>query len=321
MDYSRYYLKNYKELKDSIEGMNYNNVYYRYYRTEKQLSGEPAIEYYQPKTDVDEEERRADIEYDPSAAAPEERVVNRARGKSSFKRKAWLVALCFCLIALTCASTILATDILTDGAVIAGMKSAYTANKSGIYVSYLAGCADYESAKLQSEEMRKLGLGGYIAVKDGEYLVYADISSSENLLFGTYNGADLESTRLECDAPVLEEYPEKLRSLVEEYSDYTELFLGYMFDILQKLQSGEYDISAAAAECRRCEEEFELYIDGFLSSAEGYFGNVLKLVSDMRAESAFLAALARGTYASPQEMEADLRYYSLLAVFNRNASV
>ena len=62
MDYSEYYLKNYKALREGIEGMNYNNAYYRYYNAERQMKYEPAVIYTQPAPKGAEEDKRADIE-------------------------------------------------------------------------------------------------------------------------------------------------------------------------------------------------------------------------------------------------------------------
>ena len=72
MDYSEYYLKNYKALREGIEGMNYNNAYYRYYNAERQMKYEPAVIYTQPAPKGAEEDKRADIEYDPNAYIAEE---------------------------------------------------------------------------------------------------------------------------------------------------------------------------------------------------------------------------------------------------------
>ena len=131
MDYSEYYLKNYKALREGIEGMNYNNAYYRYYNAERQMKYEPAVIYTQPAPKGAEEDKRADIEYDPNAYIAEEyypaTVEKGKKGKA--RRRIWLVTLSVWLVALSCAATFLATAIITDGAVIGTIKSFATTKK------------------------------------------------------------------------------------------------------------------------------------------------------------------------------------------------
>ena len=149
MDYSKYYLKNYKALRDGLEGVNYTNAYYRCYNEERQIKYEPSVIYTQPAPVGAEEDKRADIEYDPGAyTASAGKIYERSEKKGGIRRRIWLAALCLCLIALSCSATFLAADIITDGAVISAMKSQVTAKNSNVYVSYLTGCVDYESAKL-----------------------------------------------------------------------------------------------------------------------------------------------------------------------------
>ena len=320
MDYSKYYLKNYKTLSESVEGMNYNNVYYRYYNAERQLRNEPAVIYTQPAPKGEEEDRRADIEYDPAQFSAEEyyRGGENKRGKA--KRHIWLTALCLCLVALSCAATFLAADIITEGAVIGTIKALATNKKSFVYVSYLTGCVDYESAKLQSEEMRKQGLGGYIGMRDGEYVVYADVAEQEGALLLDFNGASLLSAELEIEELSLTSYPEQARDLVGQYADYTNIFMGYMFELAEKVQTG--GLAAAQKVCAGYADDFEEYIGGFISPASEYSSEeLIKIVADMRAEAAFLRTLSSGEYISQAEFLADIRYYCVLAVINRNCNI
>lgn len=322
MDYSEYYLKNYKALREGIEGMNYNNAYYRYYNAERQMKYEPAVIYTQPAPKGAEEDKRADIEYDPNAYIAEEyypvTVEKGKKGKA--RRRIWLVTLCVCLVALSCAATFLATDIITDGAVIGTIKSFATAKKSFVYVSYLTGCVDYESAKLQSEAMRSQGLGGYIGMRDGEYIVYADIAEREDSLIFDFDGAQLTGERLELDEPSADNYPEGIAESVVEYGNYTNIFLGYMFELAEEVQVG--GVNSAKTACAEDAAAFEEYINGFISSASGFSSNALiRLTGDMRAEAAFLRTLAGGDYGSSGGFLADIRYYSVLAVINRNSNI
>ena len=102
MDYSKYYLKNYKERKQGSENVKYDNAYYRFYRSEEQLKNQPEIIYEQPPARADEESVRADIEYDPSqyerAYAKHDAEIKRG---GTLKRRVWLIALCLCIAALS----------------------------------------------------------------------------------------------------------------------------------------------------------------------------------------------------------------------------
>ena len=318
MDYSKYYLKNYRSDGEGLESLNYNNAYYRYYRSEKQLRYEPAVVYTQPAPQASEEDKAADIEYYPADLMPERERVAGKRG--GFKRKLWLIALCFSLVALSCLSTFLATDIITDGAVIGTMKEAFVANKSGVFVSYLRGCVDYESAKLQSEQMRKEGMGGYIAVSGGEYLVYADISARDNVVTAC-GEAELSDERLSLKEINFDALPQELAPLARDHGEYTQIFLGYMFEIIEKVTSGEWSTQSASQQIADLSEEFSAMLADFLQETGGYTDSaVLKLTGDMRAEEAFLRTLSGEKYSSSAALLADARYYALLALFNANAS-
>lgn len=321
MDYSKYYLKNYKALRDGLEGVNYTNAYYRCYNEERQIKYEPSVIYTQPAPVGAEEDKRADIEYDPGAyTASAGKIYERSEKKGGIRRRIWLAALCLCLIALSCSATFLAADIITDGAVISAMKSQVAANNSNVYVSYLTGCVDYESAKLQSEEMRKQGLGGYIGLADGKYAVYADIAETKESVITEWEGASLNVANIALKQPSEENYSEEVAGAVLEYADYTRIFLGYMFEISEQLQIG--GLTSAINACKEKAEEFEEYIGGFISSVEEEkSAELVKLTGDMRAEAAFLRTLSSAENGSEKLFLADIRYYSVLAVFNRNSNI
>lgn len=316
MDYSKYYLKNYKERKQGSENVKYDNAYYRFYRSEEQLKNQPEIIYEQPPARADEESVRADIEYDPSqyerAYAKPDAEIKRG---GTLKRRIWLIALCLCIAALSGASVFLAADIISNGAVIAAIKSDARENSS-VYVSYLQGCVDMESARLQGEEMRKAGLGGYIFSNGGELRVYADVAVERDELCLTLGESEFAYERMDIAALDLEKYPENMRAHIEKYQDHTQIFIGYTFDILQKIRSGEYDLALALSAAKSAFGEFYAYAGEAQSGIEGQTDVALiEFAANIRAEAAFLSALSEAEEIN--ELLADLRYYSLLALFIR----
>ena len=81
-------------------------------------------------------------------------------------------------------------------------------------------------------------------------------------------------------------------------------------------------MTSAINACKDKAEEFEEYIGGFISSVdEEKSAELVKLTGDMRAEAAFLRTLSSAENGSEQLFLADIRYYSVLAVMNRNSNL
>ena len=107
-----------------------------------------------------------------------------------------------------------------------------------------------------------------------------------------------------------------MRAHIEKYQDHTRIFLGYTFDILQKIRSGEYDLALALSATNSAFDEFYAYASEAQSGIEGQTDVALiEFAANIRAEAAFLSALSEAEEIN--ELLADLRYYSLLALFIR----
>lgn len=327
MDYSSYYLKNYNPDKDGAEPYNYCNSYYKYYCNEREMiKNEPVVIYTQP-TSVrvdDVQYNRADIEYVPDEGVKETpvRAGSDTRKKGGkIKHRLWLFALCVSLIALSCLSTLLATDIITDGKVIDVMRSAFSAEKS-VYVSYIEGFADYDSARACCDGLRSEGYGGFL-YSDGKggYKVYLDISEQDDIVVkNTLTDYDIRK-----GAIVLEEFPSKkidknTGDKLKKYNGYCEIFLGYMFELLEGVQSGALSVSSLPQEIKNRHIAYRKLCESF---SEDFESDALpekdRIASDMSINEAALDVMSKGSYADYSDALADMRYYAIQAVFNYNA--
>ena len=245
MDYSSFYVKNYDKNKDSgLSNINYNNTYYQYYRNERDIGGNPPeIIYSQPIIDY---------EYYPEPQPKRRMRADKSRSKRKPMGKIRIAAIVLLFIAISCLSTVLATDIMTSGQVIGAFKAAIAgdSNRPQYYLSYLSCGEDYESVKSEAQELRELGLGGYALYKDGAYRIYLDISASKSNLTQSLEGKKVKVDKIVLDDIQYSAFGDAVQEHVRRYSDYARIYLDYIGQAMIELsqpQASEFAIRESIA--------------------------------------------------------------------------
>ncbi|MDE6550990.1 MAG: hypothetical protein K2M44_05795 [Clostridia bacterium] len=326
MDYSSFYVKNYDKNKDTgLSNINYNNTYYQYYRTERDIGGNPPeIIYSQPiivgaQEDVKDDIRKADYEYYPEPQ-PKKRVKS---DKTRVKRKpmgkiriAVIVLLC---ITISCLSTVLATDIMTSGQVIGAFKSAIVGsnNKAQYYVSYLLAGSDYESVKSDAEELRSSGLGGFAQYSEGVYRIYLDIATSKSDIISSVEGKKVYIDKVALSDIEFSAFDSSVQEQIKQYSDYAQIFLDYIGDAMSETKQPYVSEFSIRENIAGYAKQYGEYASRFISSVIGDTSLVVtKMITDIQIDAQALISLATGQ--NSPNLISDLRYYAIMGLFNYN---
>ncbi len=326
MDYSSFYVKNYDKNKDSgLSNINYNNTYYQYYRNERDIGGNPPeIIYSQPiivnpQEEVREDIRRADYEYYPEPQPKRRMRADKSRSKRKPMGKIRIAAIVLLFIAISCLSTVLATDIMTSGQVIGAFKAAIAgdSNRPQYYLSYLSCGEDYESVKSEAQELRELGLGGYALYKDGAYRIYLDISASKSNLTQSLEGKKVKVDKIALDDIQYSAFGDAVQEHVRRYSDYARIYLDYIGQAMIELSQPQASEFAIRESIALYAKEYGEYASGFTQGAGGDNSlPLVKMATDIQIDAQALVSLASGQN-SPNLMS-DLRYYAIMGLFNYN---
>lgn len=288
MDYSKYYLKNYKESQDDI---NYQNGLYEYYKQERDLSKQLSqVIYVSDNTP-------------PSEPQQEECVIldNQPTVKSKPRRygKFRVTFIIICMILVASLTTLVVCDYVSKGSVLSAISSLVNSNYTEYYLVYDEVYYDIDQAKIQGSELRLKGEAGLIYIVDDKYYVVVNTSTTESE----------KSIKVVVEAVPLDKFPTELKKSLKGKPN----ICNTLYDKLEKVeigfQSQTLSLSAVKEELKNIQEWFVGEYESLQAVCHSFIDDesVIKLLAKYEGINGVLSNLNDESISRPN-LICDLKY-------------